>query len=166
MKAWDAFRRAIGAPKVLEVYSDGSAEGRSGRPGGWAYMLVLNGKVLASRTGAAPSTTSLLMEIEGALAGLREVHRRNLHRTYAVKLLSDSTIALDIAAGRFTPKPHVDLAQTLRATALAVGVTPQWVRAHAGHSWNEAVDLLAREAKIAATDTQRKFHLSAVHRTE
>ena len=64
-----------------------------------------------------------------------------------MELISDSSIALDIAAGRFLPKRHVALALTLREAAVATGATTRWVRAHSGHRWNEAVDGLAREAK-------------------
>lgn len=152
MKAWDKVQYALGIPRVLDVYSDGSAEGRSGRPGGWAFLVVRGEDVLLSQSGRAHSTTSLVMEIEGALAGLREVLRRDWHRTYAINLMSDSTIVLDIAAGRFMPRRHVALAQNLRTAAMTVGATTQWVRAHAGHPWNEAVDLLAHEAKNAETN--------------
>jgi ribonuclease HI len=84
------------------------------------------------------------MELEAALGGLRAVIERGWS---GVELISDSSIALDIAAGRFLPKRHGALAVALREVAVAAGATTRWVRAHSGHRWNEVVDSLAREAR-------------------
>ncbi len=134
---------------LLEVYSDGSAEERVGRPGGWAFVIVADGEVLARGQGAARKTTSLVMEVQAAIEGLREVVARGWNVTHEVVLISDSSIALDIAAGRFVPKPkkYHALAYTLRVAALEAGAATKWVRAHAGHRWNEHVDALASEAR-------------------
>lgn len=141
---------ALRGPPVLEVYSDGSAAERVGRPGGWAWALVRYGRVLQTASGAAPSTTSLVMELEAARAALAEVVARGWHRGHVVELISDSSIALEVAAGRFVPKTQAALAQQLRAAAREAGARTRWVRAHRGHSFNELVDALALEAKQAA----------------
>ena len=134
---------------TLEVYSDGSGEERVGRPGGWAFVIVRDGVELARGHGAAAKTTCLLMELEGARAGLCEVLARGWHEGHAVVLVSDSSIALDIAAGRFTPKPRAYHAAcaALRDVATRCGAQTRWVRAHAGEPWNEQVDAQARLAK-------------------
>lgn len=141
-------RGAFSGRRTLELYCDGSAEERVGTRGGWAFVAVRGDEVLATRSGAASSTTSLVMELEAALAALREVVARGWHERHAVELVSDSSIALDIAAGRFMPKRHVALAQALREAAVAAKASTRWVRAHSGHRWNEAVDALAHEAKV------------------
>jgi ribonuclease HI len=87
------------------------------------------------------------MELEAALAGLRAVVTRGWHLVNEVELISDSSIALDIAGGRFMPRKHVELATSLRETAREARATTRWVRAHSGHRWNEVVDVLAHEAK-------------------
>jgi ribonuclease HI len=132
---------------VLEVYTDGSAEERVGKPGGWAFVVVRSEEVLLTSNGGSKSTTSLVMELEAALAGLRAVVSRGWHLVNVVELISDSSIALDIAAGRFMPKKHVELATRLRETAREAKASTRWVRAHSGHRWNEVVDVLAHEAK-------------------
>ena len=132
---------------MLEVYTDGSAEERVGKPGGWAFVVVRSEEVLLTSNGGAPSTTSLVMELEAALAGLRAVVTRGWHLVNVIELISDSSIALDIAAGRFMPRKHVALATSLRETARDARANTRWVRAHSGHRWNEVVDALAREAK-------------------
>lgn len=146
---WHRVAGALRGERVLELYTDGSAEERVGKPGGWAFLVVSGDEVLASGTGASASTTSLVMELEAALQGLKELVARGWHTQARVELISDSSIALDIAAGRFLPKRHVSLALALRAAAVDARATTRWVRAHSGHRWNEVVDLLAAQAKRA-----------------
>ncbi len=134
---------------VLEVYSDGSGEERVGRPGGWAFAIVRDDAVLATGQGHAAQTTCLVMELEAARAALAAVVRRGWHRGHEVVLISDSSIALDIAAGRFFPKPprYAALCRALREVTLRSGATTRWVRAHSGDRWNEHVDALSRAAR-------------------
>ncbi len=134
---------------MLEVYCDGSAEERVGKPGGWAFLIVRDDEVLASKSGRSGSTTSLVMEFEAALFALNEVIARLWHEVQTVELISDSSIALDVAAGRFMPKRHVELAEALRTASVMAKATTRWVRAHSGHRWNEAVDSLAHAAKVS-----------------
>lgn len=142
------------ARPVLHLYCDGSAGERVGRPGGWAYLVVHAEQVLASGSGGAAKTTSLAMELEAARAALTEVLARGWHHTHAVELVSDCSIALDAAEGRAVPRRQEAVAQALRAAALAAASTTRWIRAHAGHRWNEAVDALAHEARLGATVTR------------
>lgn len=144
---WHRVAGALKGERVLELYTDGSAEERVGKPGGWAFLVVRGEELLASKTGASESTTSLVMELQAALAGLEEIVSRGWHMGARVELISDSSIALDIAAGRFLPKRHVSAALALRAAAVEARATTRWVRAHSGHPWNEAVDSMAHQAK-------------------
>jgi ribonuclease HI len=142
---------------LLEVHSDGSAAERMGRPGGWAFVIVREDELLAVGTGGSARTTCLVMELEAARAGLVEVLTRDWQEEHRVELVSDSSIALEIASGRFTPRPraYAAQAQALREAALATGATTRWVPAHQGHRWNERVDALAREARTAAEASRR-----------
>lgn len=144
---WHRVQGALRGPRLLELYCDGSAEERVGKPGGWAFLVVRSEEVLLTKNGGSPSTTSLVMELEAALAGLREVVARGWHLVNSVELICDSSIALDVAAGRFMPKRHEALAKALREMAVEARASTRWVRAHSGHRWNEVVDALAHEAK-------------------
>lgn len=144
---WHRVAGALRGERVLEVYCDGSAEARVGKPGGWAFVVVREDTVLLEQSGRSSATTSLVMELEAARAALEAVVAHGWHVDHAVELISDSSIALDIAAGTFLPKRHVPLAEALRAVALAAGARTRWVRAHSGHRWNERVDLAAARAK-------------------
>jgi ribonuclease HI len=135
----------------LELYTDGSAEDRVERPGGWAFVIVRGDEVLATRSGGAPKTTSLVMELEAARAALCEVVARGLHVGHEVVLLTDSSIAVEVASGRYLPKParYAQLCASLRQAAVEAAASAQWVKGHAGHRWNEHVDALARQARLA-----------------
>ena len=145
---WHCVAGALRGVRVLELYCDGSGEERVGKRGGWAFVVVREEQVIASKSGGSRSTTSLVMELEAARKGLEEIVARGWHQGQMVEVISDSSIALDIAAGRFMPKRHTELAKALRAVCLEAGARTRWVRAHSGHRWNEAVDAAAHAAKV------------------
>jgi ribonuclease HI len=65
-------------------------------------------------------------------------------------VVSDSSIALEAAAGRFLPRPYAALAAEVHALAQGLSATTRKVRAHAGLPWNELADARALEARLAA----------------
>ncbi|MDP3506225.1 MAG: RNase H family protein [Myxococcales bacterium] len=143
---------------MLEVHCDGSGEERVGRPGGWAFVIVRDGEVLCERDGSSGKTTSLVMELEAARSALDEVVAQRWHFTHQVVLISDCRVALEVAAGTFTPRPpkYAALSSTLRELAVTSGAVMKWVRAHAGHRWNEHVDAVARAARLRAAARVRR----------
>lgn len=144
------------APGPLVIYCDGSADDRGGRPGAWAFCVVQDEVERLRQCGSAPRTTNVLMELEAALAGLEAVHARGWHQAGPVELVSDSRIALEAAAGRAFPGKHRALAEAVHQACARIGATPRWVRSHSGHRWNEAVDALAREARLAQAPLRRR----------
>jgi ribonuclease HI len=134
---------------VLQVYADGSGAEKMGRPGGYAFVAVLNDSIILSGQGYSAVTTCLVMELEAARAGLSAVLTAEMHSKHDVLLLSDSKIALDVAAGLFVPKPakYHSLSGALRQVSLECHAKMKWIRAHNGNKWNEYVDELAAKAK-------------------
>lgn len=132
----------------IELYCDGSGEERVQRPGGWAFVIVRDGSVLHEGHGSAEATTSLIMELEAARAGLEAVIEHGLGGDVVV--ISDCRIALEVAAGTFRPKPekYHALCDALRAAAVRASAKTKWIRGHAGHPLNERVDARAHEAKL------------------
>lgn len=147
MSTWHRVTGALKGVPLLQVHCDGSGEARAGQPGGWAFVVVRDEQLLARGSGGAKVTTSLAMELQAALAGLRAVVKRGWHRGQIVELISDSSIALEVAAGRFVPRTHGPLAQRLRDAAIAADAKTRWVRGHSGVTWNERVDAAAEVAK-------------------
>jgi ribonuclease HI len=137
----------------VSVYSDGSAEPRSGRAGGWAFVVVQDGLELSSGSGGAPAATNNEMELAAALGGMRCVLERGDYRGGLVELVSDSQLVLEIAGGAVDAKRYGPLAEALRAACAQTHVRTRWVRGHSGERWNERADALAtaaREAQLPA----------------
>lgn len=147
VSTWHRVAGALKGVPLLQIHCDGSGEARVGRPGGWAFVVVRDDQVLAQGSGGAAVTTSLVMEMKAALAGLKAVVARGWHRNQVVELISDSSIALEVAAGKFVPKTQAALALQLREAAVAANARTRWVRGHSGVRWNERVDAAAAAAK-------------------
>ena len=157
MKAavWERAMTWVGAAllrarPLVSVYCDGSAHGRPGRAGGWAFVVVINGRCVLETSGAEARTTSNRMELLAALSALRAVISHQWHLGATVELVSDSRVALAVAAGQELTAVHdVALAQALRSACVEARCVTRWVRGHSGNPWNDRVDVLAGDAKQA-----------------
>jgi ribonuclease HI len=74
--------------KLVEIYSDGACSGNPG-PGGWAALLLCEGKI-KEISGSEPATTNQRMELQAAIMGLR-----SLKYQCRVKLYSDSAYLIN-----------------------------------------------------------------------
>ena len=144
---------------MVSVYADGSAEPMPGFGGGWAFIVVSDEVELARGSGGVKSTTNNVMELTAALSGLEHVLLSGAHKTCHVELVSDSRLALTIADGSVAAHRYGPVAEALRAAGLEAAAATRWVRGHAGHRWNEAVDALAsleRQAQLPAKVRRRR----------
>lgn len=123
----------------LTIYCDGSSTERSGRAGGWAFVLVRDGVELCTGSGGAKVTSNNLMELAGARAGLQAARELRLAGE-PIELVTDSRYVLE---------------QLERED-----VSTRWVRGHSGELWNERADALAHEAKQAFIPAKVKRRLS------
>ncbi len=149
------------ASSVVTVYTDGGCIGNPG-PGGWAAILQF-GPHCREISGRFRETTNNRMELQAAIAALE-----SLQRPCQVKLYTDSTYVRNgitqwvqtwqrngwRTAGR-KPVKNKDLWQRLLVAIArhqpAGGITWIWVKGHAGHQYNEAVDRLANQAARSVT---------------
>jgi ribonuclease HI len=138
---------------MVSIYADGSSTGRSDGPGGWAYIIVVDGKVKLANYGGNPKTTNNRMEMTGLIEGLKAFESKfKLGDGQALELVSDSQLALGMASGGYTPSVNLDLAGELRALSLKLAVFRfRWVKGHNGHPMNERVDRLAKKGKAEAS---------------
>jgi len=139
-------------PKVT-IYSDGSCEPNPG-PGGWAALLRFEGHE-KELSGSDPQTTNNRMELTAAVEALKA-----LKRPCRVMLYTDSEY-LKRGITEWLPRwqarnwrrkggelANVDLWQALAEAVQAHQIEWRWVRGHAGHTENERVDRLAKQAII------------------
>ena len=140
-----------GAPKIVDIFTDGACSGNPG-PGGWGAILRYNG-VEKELYGGEPATTNNRMELMAAIQALEA-----LKRPMDVRLYTDSEYVKNgitqwikgwKARGWLTadrkPVKNVDLWQRLDEAAQRHDIQFHWVRGHAGHPENERADALARQ---------------------
>jgi ribonuclease HI len=134
---------------VIEIWADGSSSGKSNLPGGWAFVIMQDDRVLSANYGGEPSTTNNAMELEGARQGLlawsRMVDRYPDEKQ--VTLISDSQTTLGLATGQYTPSKNVERATELRWLYHRYCTGIRWVRGHVGILANERCDRLAKKGR-------------------
>ncbi len=132
------------------VFTDGGASPNPG-PGGWGAVYVVGGEIVAERHGHHPDTTNNRMELTALIEGASLVPEGT-----AVTVWSDSNLAVrtlnEWAAGwekqgwkrKSGPVENLDLVQqAYRIYRSRPELTLRWIKAHAGHRWNEYADGLA-----------------------
>lgn len=137
------------------VFTDGSADPNPG-VGGWGAVWVRNGEIVDERFGGEADTTNNRMELKALIEGAGMVPAG----TPAI-LWSDSNLAVrtvnEWAAGwarrgwkrKTGPVQNLDLVQELyHLLADRPELEVRWIKAHAGHEWNEYADELADRGRL------------------
>ncbi|MEO0651417.1 MAG: ribonuclease H [Planctomycetota bacterium] len=132
------------------IYTDGSCSPNPG-PGGWGVVWVKDGEVASERHGADPDTTNNRMELLALIEAFQLLDDDDTVTIYSDSNLCVQTIN-DWAPGwakrgwkrKSGEIANLDLVQRLYALAQSKpNARVQWIRAHAGHRWNEYADALA-----------------------
>lgn len=148
---------------MFEVYTDGatSHNGKANAPGGWAYVILKDGVLIAQDSGGEIGTTNQRMELTAALNACREVEKMDAFAQ--VRIYSDSAYLIRcwqenwwrawLANGWKNSKK-----QPVANDDLWTGLIPFFqkvpngydfvkVAGHQGVIWNEYVDKMAVRAK-------------------
>ncbi|MFA7406888.1 MAG: ribonuclease HI [Anaerolineaceae bacterium] len=136
---------------AVTIYTDGACRGNPG-PGGWG-ALIRHGNHEKELSGGAKNTTNNRMELQAAIEALRA-----LKVPCQVTLYTDSEY-LKKGITEWLPNwkqrnwkrkggalANVDLWMALDKEIGSHEIHWCWVRGHAGNSYNERVDRLARRA--------------------
>lgn len=147
---------------MISVYADGSSSGRSDEPGGYGWVITINGHPRAAGYGGHASTTNNRMEMQGILAGLQALKVSGLHLDgVPIEVVSDSQYALGVASGRYSPTKNLDIADPLKALCRELRVRFRWVRGHNKEPYNERCDSLAKMGKIEVLEALKKGDVDA-----
>jgi len=149
------------AEAEVEIFTDGACLGNPG-PGGWAALLRYK-TVEKYISGGEADSTNNRMELMAAIRALESLRRAARVRittdSQYVKQGIESWLPRWRANGWRTsdkkPVKNQDLWQRLAAAAAAHNVEWHWTRGHSGHTENEQVDKLARDAALAVAASQR-----------
>lgn len=156
----------------IAIYTDGGCHGNPG-PGGWAYVIVGNRKILAEKSGADVYTTNNRMElaaVANALEAMPELLSSLSKRSHEISVYTDSQyVQKGISEWIFLwkkngwrtsekkPVKNQDLWQKLDALAASVSSLPikwEWVKGHAGNTYNEICDKMTQDA-IESVESSR-----------
>lgn len=139
--------------KKVTIYTDGACSGNPG-PGGWGAVLIY-GSQRKELSGAAETTTNQRMELTAALQALQA-----LKEPCEVILFSDSAYLINAfnqhwldnwqrngwRNAKKQPVENQDLWQALLNISSQHQVSWRKVKGHAGDTYNERCDELARAA--------------------
>lgn len=117
------------------AWTDGACEPNPG-PGGWGYLLEVDGETVAEKFGGEPETTNNRMELLAIIQAIADGPENIIIRT-------DSQLCLLCAIGRWKRKTNLDLWQALDAVCRPRTVVFEWWRGHCGTPGNERADELA-----------------------
>lgn len=137
---------------VVDIYTDGACSGNPG-PGGWGALLR-SGDKERELSGYAPATTNNRMELTAVIEALRVLKRPVAARVHTDSQYVQKGISEWIHGWKRRgwktadrqPVKNADLWQALDALTVGHRIEWLWVRGHAGHTENERVDALARQA--------------------
>ena len=137
---------------MIKIYTDGSCLTNPG-DGGWAAIISINGKI-KEISGSEKNTTNNRMELLAPIRALKEMKQSDQIEIYTdsqyVKLGITEWINTWVVNNWKTSKKedvkNKDLWVELYDLNKSLNVKWNWVKAHAGNSMNEEVDLLAKKA--------------------
>src|SRR5210317_614081 len=138
------------------IYTDGSCHGNPG-PGGWAFVIVSDGRVVMEKSGSMKETTNKQMELSAAIQGLfyfnEHVQLKEVH------LFTDSKYVIDginswihgwkknnWMTSAKKPVKNVELWKKLDEYAASLTISWHWVKGHSGDVFNDQVDQMANDA--------------------
>ena len=132
--------------KRVTIYCDGSSLGNGQEAARAAAVALMNWRQMWRAFGLYLGTaTNQQAEIAAAALGLEQ-----LREPCRVRLLTDSRYVVETMAGRFRRKANHEWWARLDRARAPHEIKWEWLRGHAGHTAQEAVDRAAR--RLAALE--------------
>ncbi len=138
---------------MITIYTDGGCSGNPG-PGGWAFAVSENGKLVYSSSGGDEATTNNRMELTAVINALQFALDRGERE---VTILTDSQYVKNgitqwihswkrngWRTSSKAPVKNVEYWVRLDSLNSSLSVTWSWVKGHAGIEGNEECDRLVR----------------------
>lgn len=137
-----AFNRLVGFFKPeLHIYTDGSHKGKWGS---WAFVVTANSQIIHEASGREAKTNCNRMEFRAAIEALTY-----LKEGARARVSSDSRVLIRaMTSNEDRPAASLDQLLILDHLKLSRRIRWSWVKAHAGHRFNERCDELCRQARL------------------
>ena len=137
---------------MIKIYTDGSCLTNPGN-GGWAAIININSEITRI-SGSVKDTTNNKMELMAPIKALQEVKKQQPIEIYTdsqyVKLgITDwihKWIKNNWQTSKKEPVKNKELWVQLYDLTKTFEINWIWIKAHAGNTLNEEVDLLAKKA--------------------
>jgi len=129
------------------VYTDGGCTGNPG-PGGWAAVLLFDGKELRL-SGGDPSTTNNKMELTAVIKALMHINENSDLQNKSVDIYTDSQYVKNgwkTAAKK--PVKNQEYWIALKKEADNLQLNWNWVKGHSGDEYNELCDSLVEAERM------------------
>nr|WP_052296203.1 ribonuclease HI [Treponema brennaborense] len=152
-KTGDAAELAFGSEEII-VYTDGGCSGNPG-PGGWGCVILADGTQYTA-SGGEPVTTNNRMELSAAIAALSAIDQNESWKQRPIRVHIDSQYVKNGITSWIRswkkngwrnsekqPVKNRDLWELLDALNGRLSVSWNWVKGHAGVTYNELCDELA-----------------------
>lgn len=137
--------------QTVDIYTDGGCSGNPG-PGGWAYVVLSEGKMISYSSGGEAQTTNNRMELNAVIHAIEDV---SLMGVDSMTISTDSQyvkngITTWINAWKRNgwhtsskdPVKNRELWEQLDKLNAAGNIRWNWVKGHAGIKYNEMCDTL------------------------
>lgn len=138
----------------LDVFTDGGCSGNPG-PGGWAFVILRDGNLIAQSSGGNEQTTNNIMELTAVISAIRSCAligadeiSISTDSQYVKNGITDWIHKWKINGWKTASKDPVknkELWQELDILNSSNKITWNWVKGHAGIKYNEICDSLVRQ---------------------
>ena len=138
----------------VDIFTDGGCSGNPG-PGGWAYVVLSEGKMISYSSGGEAQTTNNRMELNAVIHAIEDV---SLLGATTITISTDSQyvkngITTWIKSWKKNgwktaskdPVKNRELWEELDRLNSAGNIRWNWVKGHAGIKYNEMCDSLVRK---------------------
>jgi ribonuclease HI len=148
---------------IIQVYSDGSSNGKTGGVGGWAFVVVVDGVKVHEASGSEQKATNNTCELLAAIEGL-EYTAATYPQCEDVTIISDSQLVLRFATGEYNVKKMHLLPYVLRLRKVfrSLNAKARWEKGHAGEPNNERCDELAKAARNGNGSSKEKDRVDQI----
>lgn len=140
--------------QTVDIFTDGGCSGNPG-PGGWAYVVLSEGKMISYSSGGEAMTTNNRMELNAVIHAIEDV---SLLGVQSMTISTDSQYVKNGITNWINswkrngwktsskdPVKNRELWEKLDALNASCSIRWNWVKGHAGIKYNEMCDSLVRK---------------------
>lgn len=124
---------------MIEIYTDGAYSSLR-KQGGWAFVVVRNGKKAQTSFGDAKDTTNNRMEIMASLQAMLWMKDNEITEA---TIWTDSMYVIGTMTENWKRKKNIDLWVQMDHAEKSLTINWAHVKGHSGNKFNDYCDLLA-----------------------